>query len=73
MHRIIFFNDFLDDPTVRMLTGPLSSVGKKYSKNNKSGLSYFYESSRNVITSNRTGSSKVRIELECTYAPNNFF
>ena len=41
MHRIIFFNDFLDDPTVRMLTGPLSSVGKKYSKNNKSGLSYF--------------------------------
>ena len=41
MHRINIFNDFLDDSTVRMLTGPLSSVGKKYSKNNKSGLSYF--------------------------------
>ena len=40
MHRIIFFNDFLDDPTIRMLTGHHSSVGKKYSKNNKSGLSY---------------------------------
>ena len=41
MHRIIIFNDFLDDPTIRILTGPLSSVGKKYSKNNKSGESYF--------------------------------
>ena len=41
MHQINFFNDFLDDPTVRMLTGPLSSAGKKYSKNYKSGLSYF--------------------------------
>ena len=41
MHRIIVFNGFLDDPTVRMLTGPLSGVAKKYSKNNKSGLSYF--------------------------------
>ena len=41
MHRIIFLNDFLDDPTVRMLISPLSSVGKKYSKNNKTGLSYF--------------------------------
>ena len=42
MHQIIFFNDFLDDPSVWMLIGTLSSVGKKYSKNNKSGLSYFY-------------------------------
>ena len=41
MHLLIFFNDFLDDPTVRMLTGHLSSIEKKYSKNNKSGLSYF--------------------------------
>ena len=41
MHRIIGFNDFVDEPTVRMLTGPLSSVGKKYSKNYKSELSYF--------------------------------
>ena len=41
MHRIIVFNDILDHPTVRMLISTLSSVGKKYSKNNKSGLRYF--------------------------------
>ena len=41
MHRIIFLNDFLDDPTVRMLISPFSSVEKKYSENNKAGLSYF--------------------------------
>ena len=41
MHRIIFLNDLLDDPTIRMLISPLSSVEKKYSKTNKVGLSYF--------------------------------
>ena len=41
MHRIIFLNDLLDDPTVRMLISPLSSVGKNYSKTNEVGLSYF--------------------------------
>ena len=39
--RIFFKNNFLNDPTVRMLISLLSSVGKKYSKNNKVGLSYF--------------------------------
>ena len=41
MHRINFLNDLIDNPTIGMLISPLSRVGKKYSKNNKAGLSYF--------------------------------
>ena len=55
IHRIFFFNDFLDDPNVLMLTGTLSSVGKKYSKNNKSGLRLLFN--RNVII--------LRVRLTC--------
>ena len=65
MHRIIFFNDFLDDPTIRMLTGPLSSVGKKYSKNNNSGLCYFLVG---MLLHYGFG-----YRVECPDAPNKFF
>ena len=44
----INLNAFLDDPTVRMLINPLSSVGKKYSKKDKSGLSYFLQECCNI-------------------------